>query len=125
LLAFGLFGLALGLAPCHRAVAQEWPNRPPTMIVPFPAGAAADTLARAVANAPQTSNSYRRAHTGLSAGRPRRGDAFIKASAAVGVFPGRLGQDFADTSVPVTSTTSPSRMGFAIPKKRATTAELL
>jgi tripartite-type tricarboxylate transporter receptor subunit TctC len=33
------------------AAAQEWPNRPVTMIVPFPAGAAVDTLARAVANA--------------------------------------------------------------------------
>ncbi len=51
LLCFGLFGLALALAPCHRAVAREWPNRPVTMIVPFPAGAAVDSLARAVANA--------------------------------------------------------------------------
>jgi tripartite-type tricarboxylate transporter receptor subunit TctC len=52
-LIFGLFGfslaLALAMAPCHRAVAQEWPNRPVTLIVPFPAGAAVDTLARAVA----------------------------------------------------------------------------
>lgn len=50
-LIFGFFGLALALAvaPCHRAVAQEWPNRPVTLIVPFPAGAAVDTLARAVA----------------------------------------------------------------------------
>src|ERR1700712_3774710 len=51
LLSFGLLGLALALAPCHGAVAQEWPNRPVTMIVPFPAGAAVDTLARAVAHA--------------------------------------------------------------------------
>ncbi|QHO74098.1 ABC transporter substrate-binding protein [Bradyrhizobium sp. CCBAU 051011] len=51
LLAFGLLGLALAIAPSHRAVAQEWPNRPVTMIVPFPAGAAVDTLARAVAHA--------------------------------------------------------------------------
>src|SRR6187402_1708754 len=50
LLSLGLFGLALALAPCHGAIAQEWPNRPVTMIVPFPAGAAVDTLARAVAN---------------------------------------------------------------------------
>ena len=50
LLSFGLVGLALALAPCHPAVAQDWPNRPVTMIVPFPAGAAVDTLARAVAN---------------------------------------------------------------------------
>ena len=52
-LSVGLFGLALGavLAPCHGAVAQEWPSRPVTFIVPFPAGSAVDTLARAVANA--------------------------------------------------------------------------
>ena len=50
-LSFGLLGLALAIAPCHRAVAQEWPNRPVTMVVPFPAGAAVDTLARAVAHA--------------------------------------------------------------------------
>lgn len=40
LLSLGLFGLALALAPCHGAVAQEWPTRPVTFIVPFPAGAA-------------------------------------------------------------------------------------
>ena len=45
----GLVGLVLGFAP-HEAVAQDWPNRPVTFIVPFPAGAAVDTLARAVAN---------------------------------------------------------------------------
>jgi tripartite-type tricarboxylate transporter receptor subunit TctC len=50
LVSLGLFGLALALAPCHRAAAQEWPSRPVTMIVPFPAGAAVDTLARAVAS---------------------------------------------------------------------------
>ena len=49
-LSLGLLGLALAIAPCHRAVAQEWPNRPVTMVVPFPAGAAVDTLARAVAH---------------------------------------------------------------------------
>ncbi len=52
-LIFGLFGLLFGLAlviaPSHRAVAQDWPSRPVTLIVPFPAGAAVDTLARAVA----------------------------------------------------------------------------
>jgi tripartite-type tricarboxylate transporter receptor subunit TctC len=51
LLSFGLLGLALAVAPCPHAVAQEWPNRPVTMVVPFPAGAAVDTLARAVAHA--------------------------------------------------------------------------
>jgi tripartite-type tricarboxylate transporter receptor subunit TctC len=51
LLTLGVLGLALALAPCHGAVAQEWPSRPVTMIVPFPAGAVVDTLARAVANA--------------------------------------------------------------------------
>ena len=51
LLSFGLLGLALALAPCHDAVAEEWPARPVTMIVPFPAGGPADIAARAVANA--------------------------------------------------------------------------
>src|ERR1043166_3715021 len=51
LLSVGLFGLALALAPCHVAAAQEWPSRPVTLGVPFPAGSAVDTLARAVANA--------------------------------------------------------------------------
>jgi tripartite-type tricarboxylate transporter receptor subunit TctC len=50
LLSIGLFGLALALAPCHDAVAQKWPDHPVTVIVPFPAGSAVDTLARAVAN---------------------------------------------------------------------------
>ena len=50
LLSVGLLGLALAFAPCHDAVAQKWPDRPVTMIVPFPAGSAVDTLARAVAN---------------------------------------------------------------------------
>jgi tripartite-type tricarboxylate transporter receptor subunit TctC len=49
LLSLGLLGLSLALAPCG-AIAQEWPNRPVTFIVPFPAGAAVDTLARATAN---------------------------------------------------------------------------
>ncbi|WP_213289137.1 tripartite tricarboxylate transporter substrate binding protein [Bradyrhizobium sp. sGM-13] len=50
LFSFGLIGLALAIAPCRPAAAQEWPSRPVTMIVPFPAGAAVDTLARAVAH---------------------------------------------------------------------------
>jgi tripartite-type tricarboxylate transporter receptor subunit TctC len=51
LLSRGLFALALALAPCFGALAQEWPDRPVTMIVPFPAGGPADIIARAVANA--------------------------------------------------------------------------
>jgi tripartite-type tricarboxylate transporter receptor subunit TctC len=51
LLSLGLFSLALAVAPCHGAAAQEWPARPVTLIVPFPAGSAVDALARAVANA--------------------------------------------------------------------------
>ena len=50
LLFIGLVGLALALAPCHDAAAQKWPDHPVTMIVPFPAGSAVDTLARAIAN---------------------------------------------------------------------------
>src|SRR5262245_6893995 len=42
LLAFRFFGpalaLALVIAPGHGLVAQEWPERPVTVIVPFPAG---------------------------------------------------------------------------------------
>ena len=49
LLSFLLFGLALVLASPEGAVAQDWPSHPVTFIVPFPAGAAVDTLARAVA----------------------------------------------------------------------------
>jgi tripartite-type tricarboxylate transporter receptor subunit TctC len=55
LLAFRLFSLVLALAlviaPGHGTVAQEWPDRPVTMIVPFPAGGPADIGARAVAGA--------------------------------------------------------------------------
>jgi len=48
-LSFGLFGLVLAFLPFHSAAAQSWPDRPVTFVVPFPAGAAVDTLARAVA----------------------------------------------------------------------------
>lgn len=50
-LSLGLVGLSLALAPFHGAAAEEWPTRPVTMIVPFPAGGPADIAARAVANA--------------------------------------------------------------------------
>jgi tripartite-type tricarboxylate transporter receptor subunit TctC len=50
LLSIGLVGLALAFAPCQDAAAQKWPDHPVTMIVPFPAGSAVDTLARAIAN---------------------------------------------------------------------------
>ena len=46
-----LLGLTLVLAPSHGAVADEWPSRPVTMIVPFPAGGPADLAARAAAQA--------------------------------------------------------------------------
>ena len=53
LFSIGLLGLALMLAPCERAAAQDkaqaWPEHPVTFIVPFPAGAAVDALARAAA----------------------------------------------------------------------------
>ena len=52
LLSFGLLGLALALAPCHGAAAEGWPERPVTLVVPFPAGASSvDILARHVAAA--------------------------------------------------------------------------
>ncbi|MGM4916556.1 tripartite tricarboxylate transporter substrate-binding protein [Tardiphaga sp. 813_E8_N1_3] len=47
----GLCGLVLALTPIHSVVAQGWPERTVTMIVPFPAGSAVDTLARAVGQA--------------------------------------------------------------------------
>lgn len=50
LVSLRLFSIALALAPFHSAVAQEWPDRPVTVIVPFPAGSAVDILARAVAH---------------------------------------------------------------------------
>jgi tripartite-type tricarboxylate transporter receptor subunit TctC len=51
LLAVGLFVLVLAAASCRDAVAEEWPTRPVTMIVPFPAGGPTDIAARAVGNA--------------------------------------------------------------------------
>ncbi len=51
LLSLVLSCVLLGLlAPLDRASAAEWPDRPVTFVVPFPAGAAVDALARAVAN---------------------------------------------------------------------------
>ncbi|MGM4929546.1 Bug family tripartite tricarboxylate transporter substrate binding protein [Tardiphaga sp. 619_E2_N8_5] len=47
----GLCGLVLALTPVHNVAAQGWPERTVTMIVPFPAGSAVDTLARAVGQA--------------------------------------------------------------------------
>ena len=51
LLSLGLIGLAFALAPFQGAVAQAWPDRPVTMIVPFPAGGPADIAARTAAQA--------------------------------------------------------------------------
>ncbi|WP_374301448.1 Bug family tripartite tricarboxylate transporter substrate binding protein [Ferrovibrio sp.] len=56
LLSLALWGLALVFAPCHAAMAQAWPDRPVTVIVPFPAGSAVDFLARATAS--HLSDSY-------------------------------------------------------------------
>jgi tripartite-type tricarboxylate transporter receptor subunit TctC len=41
-----LYGLALALALTTQAHAQDWPNRPVTMIVPFAAGGPVDTVGR-------------------------------------------------------------------------------
>ncbi len=49
LLTLALLGLSL-LSPLHNAEAQAWPDRPVTVIVPFPAGSAVDFLARATSS---------------------------------------------------------------------------
>ena len=47
LIALALMGLAFLFSPGGDAAAQTWPDRPVTIIVPFPAGSAIDFLARA------------------------------------------------------------------------------
>jgi hypothetical protein len=45
-----LFGVALvALAYCAPAVAQDYPSRPVTLIIPFPAGGGVDTIGRVIA----------------------------------------------------------------------------
>jgi tripartite-type tricarboxylate transporter receptor subunit TctC len=45
-----LFGVALvALAYCAPAVAQGYPSRPVTLIIPFPAGGGVDTIGRVIA----------------------------------------------------------------------------
>ena len=53
------------------------------------------------------------------------GEAAHRPDEGIAIFPCHPDQAFAESSLAVTSTTSPSRMGLAIPKKRATTSELL
>ena len=48
-LAGSLASLCAGLLAVSGAFAQSYPNRPVTLIVPFPAGGPSDALARAVA----------------------------------------------------------------------------
>jgi tripartite-type tricarboxylate transporter receptor subunit TctC len=51
LISLGLSGLCFALSLASNAAAQDWPARTVTFVVPFPAGAAVDTLARATAQA--------------------------------------------------------------------------
>src|SRR5256886_11077258 len=45
-----LFGVALAaLAFCTPAVAEDYPSRPVTLIIPFPAGGGVDTIGRVIA----------------------------------------------------------------------------
>ena len=45
-----LFGVALvALACCAPAVAEDYPSRPVTLIIPFPAGGGVDTIGRVIA----------------------------------------------------------------------------
>ena len=45
---------AFGLGAATKAQAQKWPDRPVTLIVPFPAGGNTDTMARLLADKLQT-----------------------------------------------------------------------
>lgn len=49
-----MIAIMLGLVPVTKIAAQDYPTRPLTMIVPFPAGGATDTLARLLAERMRT-----------------------------------------------------------------------
>ena len=64
--ALAISAILLAVAWSAIAVAQTWPARPITMIVPFPAGGATDTLARYLAEQTDESDSRHFRHLPFS-----------------------------------------------------------
>jgi tripartite-type tricarboxylate transporter receptor subunit TctC len=59
------FGVALAvLACCAPAAGQDYPSRPVTLIIPFPAGGGVDTIGRVIAATRPRSGSRSLSRTG-------------------------------------------------------------